>query len=95
MPRLFQIALWTVCAFLGGVLTYLGIHFWLGAHRTVLTALEVASHSSSGDLRFDNFDPWIDKDFVLHRIFAATVLLFGVGIFSWAATQILRKPDVP
>ena len=96
MPRLLKIVVSTVSAFLGGVLSILGVHFWFAVHRTVTTLLDPAPASSDPDaMRFDNSDPWLDKDFILHKIAAAVILLLGVSILGWAVTFMFTKEHDP
>ena len=96
MPRLFKIVTSTVFAFLGGVLSVLGIHLWFAAHRTVTTLLDSPPAGSDPDaVRIDNSDPWLDKDFVIHKIAAAAILLLGAIFLGWAVTLMFKKEHEP
>ena len=73
-------------------MSVLGGHFWLASHRTLRTLLDPAPASSEPDaVCFDNLDPWLDKDFILHKIAAAIILLLGVSILGWAVAFMFKK----
>ena len=96
MPRLLKTALLTLVGFSGGVLSYFGIHSWFSAHRTVTTLLEsLSTPQDSEALRFDNSDPWLDKDFILHRVAAALIVLLGVFLLAGAVKFMFQRDHDP
>jgi hypothetical protein len=88
MQRLLKIASFTVLVFLGGVLTFAGVHWWSVTDHTVLTVLDQVSQTdSNGDGSFGHCivgAPWFDWGFMIQRFAAATVLTLGISILWWA-----------
>jgi len=91
MPHLLKVALLTVVAFLGGAMVFAGMRFWFATHRTVLTTFEIPASCDPDAVRIDNNDPWLDRDFILHRIAAAVILLLGVSMLCWAVALMRKK----
>jgi hypothetical protein len=96
MQRLLKVALCTVLAFLGAVLTFAGAHFWSVTHGTVLTVLDQASQSGNSDgegsLQNDVVGaPWFDWGFIIQRVAAVIVLALGISIFCWAISLVRKK----
>src|SRR5258708_20579643 len=84
MPRLLKIVLSTVLGFLGGLLIFLGAHFWIVTPRTVQTLWDPAPAGSDGDSTpIDNGDSWLDTGYLLHKIAAGAVFLLGISALFW------------
>jgi hypothetical protein len=90
MQHLFKIALLVVLASLGGVFAFAGAGLWADTHRTTPTIFETMSEGEGDAMMCGNID-WVDKPFLLHRVEAAAIFLFGASIVCWSGTAMLKK----
>ena len=89
-----KVALLTVVAFVGATLSGMGVQFWFAAHRTTPTLFDtLRAASDEGGLWCGTLDPLFDRGFMLHRIGAAVVLVFGFSLFCYAIGLMRQKSE--